>query len=130
MVDPELYKLYRCTSLAEQFEIYNVFFWPGEGVCNDASIPTSSPVLEELAVNLTSTVLVGMRSSRSLLQVDRPAFSPWRNYNTRSADGVIFRGITTAAAKRVGLDVHVEHPSCRGFQGSWEDIILRRQFFV
>lgn len=51
----------------------------------------------------------------SLLQVDRPAFSPWRNNNTRSADGVICRGITTGAVmgswrKRVGIDVHVEHP--------------------
>lgn len=76
MVDPELYKLHICTSLAEQFEIHNVFFWPGAGVYNNASILTSSPVLEELAVNLTSTVLVGMRSLRILLQVDRPAFSP------------------------------------------------------
>jgi len=90
-------------------------FWPGAGVCNNASILTSSPVLEELAVNLTSTVLVGMRSSHGLLlQVDRPAFSPWRNY-TRSADVAIFRGIITAAVmgswrERVGIDVHVEHP--------------------
>lgn len=98
MVDPELYKLHRCTRLAEQFEMCNVFFWPGEGVYNNASILTSSPVLEELAVNLNCTVLVGMRSSHGLLlQVDRPAFSPWRNNNTRSADAVIRRGITTAA---------------------------------
>lgn len=72
IVDPELYELHRCTLLAKQFEICNAFFWPRAAVSNNASIL----VLEELAVNWTSTVLVGMRSLRILLQVDRPAFGP------------------------------------------------------